>query len=110
MLRWIGSLAMAFCLIGGTVRAEEATIGREVAFGCQNPFAYGTVAQFASDGDTAAAKRLLRYLFFAGDCVRFHTGERVFVDGRAEPWVRIRRPGQIAAYWIASDDIWSRWP
>lgn len=103
-------LAAALCLFSGAALAEEATIGREVAFGCQNPYAYGTVVQFESDGDTAAARRLLRHLFSAGDCVRFHTGERVFVDGRAEPWVRIRRPGHVAAYWIGSDEIWSRWP
>ena len=105
----IVGLAMALCLFSLAAQAEEATIGREVAFGCQNPFAYETLLHYAGDGDRLAARRLLTSPGFAGECVRFHIGERVFVDGRAEPWVRIRRPGQVAAYWIGSDDIWSRW-
>ena len=107
--RMVG-LALAFCLVSAAAPAEEATVGRDVAFGCQNPYAYATLMRYASDGDSRAVSRLLSRLARVGECVRFRTGERVYVDGRAEPWVRIRRPGHIAAYWIDSDDIWSHWP
>lgn len=76
-------------------------------FACQNRENFERLNSYFKQDDMEAVKKLSIPWVSSGECIMFHSGEKVFVEDRAifSGLIKVRRQGDVAEYWTNLDAV-----
>ena len=94
-------------LAARTTRPDLHRIDGDNVVGCRDRDYYSRLTRFAVQGDREAWSRALAEAALSGECTMFQADDPVFLADTAifSGLVKIRREGELAEYWTASESV-----
>ena len=87
--------------------AEQCRVAKDHQIGCVEKDDYKRMVSYAIHGDMVSFQQALTEGLKTGTFTQFKLGEPVYLEDTSfwEALVKLRRPGETASYWTATDTV-----